>query len=111
MEATMDEIDERLERDLRMRARITRAERPEAVVDLLGDRPRPGPAAREWDMAAGRLAQHQAAFDIAEGLGRRPSYLDRSAYAESRAVVEELVEPLRPQRVIEREVPSIEIDF
>ena len=111
MEATADEIDNRLERDLRMRTRITRAERPEAVVDLLGDRPSPGPAAREWDISAGRLAQHQAAFDIAEGLGRRPSYLDRSAYADSHAIVEQLVQPMCPQRVIEREVPSIEIDF
>ena len=111
MEATMDEIDARLERDLRIRTRITLAERPVAVVNLLGDRPRPGSAAREWDVAAGRLAQHQAAFDIAEGLGRRPSYLDQSAYADSHAIVEQLVQPMRPQRVIEREVPSIEIDF
>ena len=59
----------------------------------------------------GRLAQHQAAFDIADGLGRRPSYLDRSAYVESRAIVEQHIEPMRPQRVIEREIPSIEIDF
>lgn len=107
----MDEIDERIERDLRIRTRITRAELPAAVVNLLGDRPRPGPAAREWDAAAGRLAQHQAAFDIADGIGRRPSYLDRSAYADSHAVVEQLFEPVRPQRVIERKVPSLEIDF
>ena len=109
LEATLGEIDERVERDLRIRTRITRAERPVAIVDVLGERPAPGPAARVWDAAAGRLAQHHAAFGIADGLGRRPSYLDRSAYAESHASIEELMEPLRPQRSIEREVPSIEI--
>jgi hypothetical protein len=85
MESKLEEIDVRVERDLRIRTRITRAERPAAVVDVLGERPAPGPAARGWDAVAGRLAQHQAAFDITDGLGRRPSFLDRSAYAESRA--------------------------
>ncbi len=111
LEATIGGIDEQIERDLRIRTRITRAERPAAVVDALGERPSPGPATRDWDVAAGRLAQHQAAFDITDGLGRRPGYFDRSAYAESHAKVDELLQPLRPTRVIECEVPSIEIDF
>jgi hypothetical protein len=111
LEATIGGIDEQLARDLHIRTRITKAERPAPVVDTLGERPAPGPAARGWDSAAGRLAQHQAAFEIADGLGRRPGYLDRSAYAESYARVDELLQPLRPTRVIERKVPSIEIDF
>jgi conjugative relaxase-like TrwC/TraI family protein len=104
-------INERLEYDLRIRTRITRLERPDAIANTIGDRPAPGPAARRWDIAAGRLAQHQAAFDIADGLGRRPSYLDRSAYTESYARVEELLEPVQPQRHIEREVPSLGIEM
>ena len=111
LEATIGAIDEQLSRDLHIRTRITKAERPTPVVDTLGERPAPGPAARDWDAAAGRLAQHQAAFEIAGGLGRRPGYFDRSAYAESHAAVDELLQPLRPTRVIEREAPSIEIDF
>jgi hypothetical protein len=91
MESKLEEIDERVERDLRIRTRITRAERPVAVVDVLGERPAPGPAARGWDAVAGRLAQHQAAFDIAYGLGGRPSYLDRGAFAHSRAELERLL--------------------
>jgi hypothetical protein len=111
MESALEEIDERVERDLHIRTRITRAERPATVVDLLGERPSPGPAARAWDVVAGRLAQHRAAFDITDGLGPPPGYLDRSAYAESHWSIEELLEPLRPQRRIEREVPSIEIEI
>ena len=111
LEAIVGGIDEQIERDLRIRTRIIRAERPAAVVDALGERPSPGPATRDWDAAAGRLSQHQAAFDITDGLGRRPGYVDRSAYAESHANVDELVRPLRPTRVLAREVPSIEIDF
>ncbi len=111
IEAKINEIDARLDHDLRIRTRITRLEPPDAIVNTIGDRPAPGPAARQWDAAAGRLAQHQAAFDITDGLGRRPSYLDRSAYADSHAVVEQLFEPVRPQRAIEREVPSLGIDF
>jgi conjugative relaxase-like TrwC/TraI family protein len=111
MEATIIGIDAQIDRDLGIRTRITKAERVPAVIDLLGERPAPGPAARNWDTVAGRLAQHQAAFEIADGLGRRPSYLDHSAYAESHANVDALILALRPLRVIEREVPSMEIDF
>jgi len=63
----IEAIDERLDHDLRIRTRITRLEIPDAIVNTIGDRPAPGPAARQWDAAAGRLAQHQAAFDIADG--------------------------------------------
>jgi hypothetical protein len=111
MEATIRGIDQRIERDLRIRTRITKAERPAAIIDTLGERPAPGPTARNWDAAAGRLAQHQAAFNIADGLGRRPGYLDHNAYTDSRASIEELLRSLRPTRAIEREVPAIEIDF
>ena len=111
LEATIGAIEDQLGRDLRIRTRITKAERSAPVVDTIGERPAPGPASRDWDAAAGRLAQHQAAFEITDGLGRRPSYLDRSAYAQSHAGVDELLQPLRPTRVIERDVPSIEIGF
>ena len=100
-------INERLEHDLRVRTRITRLERPDAIVNTIGGRPAPGAAARQWDIAAGRIAQHQAAFDITDGLGRRPGVLDRSVYTESRALVDELlIEHVRPI-----EVQRIDIDL
>ena len=75
-ETKINAIDEQLGHDLRIRTRITRLEAPDAIVNTIGDRPAPGPAARQWDIAAGRLAQHQAAFDIPDGLGHRPRVLD-----------------------------------
>lgn len=74
--------------------------------------PRPAAAARQWDAAGGRLVQHQAAFEITDGLGRRPRVLDRSAYTESRAEVEELLSPLlqlTPARTLQIDVPGIEL--
>ncbi len=93
-EAKIDEIDGRLDHDLRIRTRITRLEPPDAIVNTIGDRPAPGPAARRWDIAAGRLAQHQAAFDIADGLGRPPRALERNAFIASREDVEDLILPV-----------------
>jgi hypothetical protein len=70
-------------------------------------RPAPGPAAREWDAAAGRLAQHQAAFNPGDGRGSHPGSPNRTAYDESRARVEEHLASLRPTRGAVREVPSL----
>jgi len=110
-EAKIDEIDGRLDHDLRVRTRITRLEPSDAIVNTIGDRPAPGPAARQWDTAAGRLAQHQAAFDITDGLGRRPSVREYSAYFMSRVDVEERVADVRPPRAIEREGPSLDLSM
>lgn len=81
-------------------------------MNTLGDRPAPGPAAREWDVAAGELAQHQAAFNITDGLGPIPRFLDNTAYKWNREMVESRMELLRPAgRVVEREVPGIELSL
>ena len=111
-ETKIQAIDERVDRDLRVRTRVMRVERPDAIVNTLGDRPGPGPAAREWDLAAGKLAQHQAAFSITDGLGPTPRFLDNSAYTWSHEMVENRMEHLRPAaRVLEREVPGIELSL
>ena len=94
LETKINAIDERLVHDLRVRTRITRLEPPDAIVNTIGERPAPGPAARQWDAAAGRLAQHQAAFDITDGLGRLPRALERNAYIASREDVEDLISPV-----------------
>jgi len=93
-EAKINAIDERLNHDLRVRTRITRLQPPDAIVTAIGDRPTPGPAARRWDVASGRLAQHQAAFDIPDGPVRLSRALERNAYIASREDVENLISSL-----------------
>ena len=61
----VSDIDERLAHDLRVRTRIARLEQPSAIVDTLGPTPTRRPRRRRHGIsAAGRLHQHQAAFDI-----------------------------------------------
>ena len=112
LETKINAIDERLNHDLRIRTRITRLEPPDPIVNTIGDRPAPGPAARRWDAAAGRLAQHQATFDITDGLGRLPRALERNAYIASREDVEFLISPLvqpTPGRRLHIESQGIEL--
>lgn len=111
-EATVADLDERLDADLRMRTRIARLEQPEAVIEVLGTRPPPGPAAQAWDRAAGQLHQHQSAFDLQQGLGRRPAFFDHSAYTESRAEAERLQRSVfhGPERR-GREIEALGIDL
>jgi len=111
-EAKIDEIDARLDHDLRIRTRIARLEPPAAIISTIGDRPAPGPAARQWDTAAGRLAQHQTTYDITDGVGRLPRALERNAYTESRADVEVLISQLArltPARGLRTESRGIEL--
>ena len=92
LDAKVSDLDARLDADLRRRTRIARLEQPTAIIEVLGDRPSPGAPARAWDQAAGRLHQHQAAFDLAAGVGPRPGFFDNSAYVESRRLVEQQLE-------------------
>ena len=82
IQAELDEVAQQLGADLRIRTRVTRLEQPDNIVSVLGPRPA-GRDARAWDDTAGLLAQHQAAFDIIDGLGRTPFYLDNSAHTDS----------------------------
>ncbi len=108
--STVAAIDDRLSNDSRVRSRIARLEQPKCHHRSPRQRPPPGPASRDWEIAAGRLAQHQAAFDIDDGFGRQPGYLDDSAYCQSRASAIEIADPfIRPvaPRRIERSVPEL----
>jgi hypothetical protein len=107
IEADIGDLDHEIAQDLHIRTRVTRHEQPEAIVAVLGSRPGPGPDARQWDAAAGRLAQHQAAFDIDDGLGPRPDY-SRSAYRDSHETVTELLQPpTRPAMHRSIELPDL----
>ena len=103
LESHVTEIDDRLAHDQRVRTRIARLEQPAAIIDTLGPRPRGAKKAQAWDQAAGRVHQHQAAFDIQDGIGDWPGRYDRSAYGASYEVVDEAIWKLRPQR------PTIEV--
>lgn len=112
MEATVTDLDERLEADLRMRARIARLEQPDAAIEVLGTRPSPGPAAQAWDRAAGQVHQHQSAFDLPRGLGRRSVNFGDNAYTKSMTDVQRILASFRvetPSLKIAMERPSIEL--
>jgi conjugative relaxase-like TrwC/TraI family protein len=93
IDAEIGEIDAHLDHDLRLRTRVAYREQPDAILDVLGPRPNAGPESRQWDLAAGWLARHQAAFDITNGVWPAPYYDDRSAYRHSHKAVTELLRP------------------
>lgn len=99
IEAEIGDLDDQIADDLRIRTRVTRREQPEAITAVLGSRPAIGQDGRQWDTAAGRLAQHQAAFNVGHGLGRRPDNMDRSAYRDSHEAVENFLQPLLPPAI------------
>jgi len=100
----VSQIDEWLSDDIGVRMRVARLEQPDTVRQILGDRPPTGPKARAWDLAAGHISQHQNAFGIDGGLGQRPTYQEHSAYAESYAIVTDLIP--KPAQTVTR--PTIE---
>lgn len=71
--------------DADRRARASDAADHADIVAEVGPRPASGRARELWDEAAGRLAQHQAAFG-AERLGRGLSFDDTAQSASARAV-------------------------
>jgi hypothetical protein len=106
IEHRIGEIDTRLADDLRVRTRVARIERPDEVVKVLGDRPAPGQEAHHWDRAAGRVAQHVAAF----GRGPLADFRDRGAHYELGLEVQRLVAKVEtPQLARQRELegPSL----
>ncbi len=107
IQAEIDDIDHQLAHDLRIRTRVAGREQPDSLVDVLGPRPSHGDDLRTWDRAAGTLSQHQAAFDLAEGVGPSPRYDEHPAYCESYLAVMTCVQ--RPERVLERsrEMPDL----
>lgn len=80
-----------LDQDARLRGEHLAVDLPGPVVEHLGPKPASAASASLWLDAAGRLAQHRAAFEQPDAtlLGRQPRLIGDDAYAAShRAAVE-----------------------
>ena len=69
----VDTISGELDTDRRIRTRQQRHQPSQAVINHIGHRPTSSAAAKTWDIAAGRVDQHQAAHGIVNGLGANPA--------------------------------------
>jgi conjugative relaxase-like TrwC/TraI family protein len=110
----LGEIDGALHDDQRVRCRMARLEQPDAVVDMLGERPAGRPGAQAWDAAAGQILQHQAAFDLSYGLGPNSELPEGSAFAQSREAAWSLLETLAQpanRRDLVAEIEGVDIDL
>jgi hypothetical protein len=114
-EAAIDELDDTIAHDLRTRTRIARLEQPDAITDLIGPRPRPGGEAHEWDAAAGRIAQHQAAFELEDGIGPYEAMWDDTAFGDSYRTVQADLDHFEQDVAFESEIrlerPGLGIDL
>jgi conjugative relaxase-like TrwC/TraI family protein len=99
-------VDRRLGHDLRIRTRTVSLEQPDHITDLIGERPAPSTAARGWDLAAGQLDQHQAAYEIGR-IGNDP--IDRATRLARSYEIERIIPPYQRHHTLERDVP--EVDF
>ena len=111
LEQELGAIEDQLTIDRRVRTSITRLDQPDAITNALGHRPAPGPSARTWDDTAGRLAQHQAAFNIAQGIGALPRWDRDSAYKRSHQALAETIAPTRPARARRIEIEQVGIEL
>ena len=111
LEQELGAIEDQLTIDRRVRTSIARLDQPDAITNAIGNRPAPGPSARTWDDAAGRLAQHQAAFNIAQGIGPQPRWDRNNAYKHSHQALAATISATRPAPVrrIEIELPGIQL--
>jgi conjugative relaxase-like TrwC/TraI family protein len=103
LDTTLADIDRQLGDDLRIRTRIISLEQPDHILNIIGERPAPGPAAREWDKAAGQLDQHRDAY--------QPDHdrtVDHVTEIARRYEIERIIQPYQ-HHAYERDTP--EIDF
>ncbi|MGH9164245.1 MAG: hypothetical protein ACRDZW_01880, partial [Acidimicrobiales bacterium] len=85
-----------LDQDSRVRGERIGVRPPAVVVKHLGSKPQHGASAHLWSNAAGRLAQHRAAFPQQSPalLGREPRMVEDDAYASSHRAATEAIERL-----------------
>jgi conjugative relaxase-like TrwC/TraI family protein len=106
LDTTLVRIDQQLGDDLRVRTRIVSIEQPDHIVNIIGQRPAPSTAAREWNLAAAKLHQYQHAYQR-DGISTDP--IDRATEVTRRQQIERIVQPYQRPRAHERGVP--EVDF
>ena len=104
LDSALADIDRQLGDDLRIRTRIASLEQPDRIVNIIGERPTPGPAAREWDHAAGQFDQHIDAYEH-DGLGT--DAIDRATVIARRHQIEHIIQPYQ-QPTYERDTPDID---
>jgi hypothetical protein len=90
--AERSELQRRIARDADARAALLSTAPSGRIAERLGPRPDTAAAARLWSDAAGRLAQHHAAFDLSRSnlLGSRPRSYDDAYAVSQRAAAEAL---------------------
>lgn len=114
LQAELADIDSRLDDDRDIRTRQIRRTTPERITAALGVRPAGGETAKAWDIAAGRLDQHQSAYGITKGLGRK-GVKPPAGYDHSRSLADtdtrnfEQAITLERQRARRREGPALRI--
>ena len=64
-------------------------------------------AAQLWLETAATIEQHQTAFDITDGLGPEPSWLDRDLYADSHRDTRQITDDYN--QAVGRTVPQQEL--
>ncbi len=85
---------------------LSALKQPDHIVSVIGERPAPGTAAREWDHVAGQLDRHLDAYQH-DSIGT--DAIDRATEATQLRQIEQIIQPYQRQHALERDVP--EVDF
>jgi conjugative relaxase-like TrwC/TraI family protein len=104
LDSMLADIDQQLSDDLRIRTRIVSLEQPDHILNIIGERPAPGSAAREWDHVAGQLDQH---FDAYRHDSIGTDAIDRATETTRLHQIERIIQPYQ-QRHYERDTPEID---
>ena len=96
LQTELASVNDRLDGDLDKRANALRATAPDRITDTIGKRPSTVDHGGTWDVAAGRLDQHQTAYRVTEGFGLASGHLAPSnGFASSLRKTQGAVEKLR----------------
>jgi conjugative relaxase-like TrwC/TraI family protein len=104
LDSTLAAVDQQLSDDLRIRTRIVSLEQPDHIVNIIGERPALGSAAREWDHVAGQLDRHLDAYQH-DGIGT--DAIDRATETTRLRQIERIIQPYQ-QQAYERDTPEID---